>query len=134
MQQHRFIAEVKEFLVEDFERTQVRLELRDRCTGSARTDENELERLVYDIARNAMQAMPDGGTFTFTVDREGDDRVLRLEDNGFGIPKAIADRRFQSFSIRFESTLGQGTTFEVRLPAGVSPGGTGLRKVSGPAG
>jgi signal transduction histidine kinase len=145
VQLHRFIAEVKEFLLKDFERTQVSLEIQDRYNGPARIDENKLKRLVYNIARNAVQAMPEGGRFTIVVDRQADDLVLRFEDNGPGIPRPIADRLFQSFvtagkaggtglglaivkkiaeehggTVRFESTVGQGTTFEVRLPAGVS--------------
>lgn len=143
VQMHRFIAEVKEFLTKDFERTGVALEIRDRYGGPARIDENKLKRLVYNIARNAMQAMPNGGRFAFTLDREEDDLLLRFEDNGPGIPKKIADRLFQSFvtsgkaggtglglaivkkiaeehggKVSFTSVPGQGTTFEVRLPAG----------------
>lgn len=139
-----FVREVEEYLRKDFERTGVELKVQASYTGAARVDENKMKRVVYNIARNAVQAMPDGGRFTFHVDREGDDLVMRFSDNGPGIPQEIADRLFESFvtarkwegtglglaivkkiaqehggTVTCKTRLGRGTTFEVRVPAGV---------------
>ncbi len=138
-----FVAEVEEYLRKDFERTQVELRVQPNYTGAVRVDENKLKRVVYNIARNAVQAMPQGGRFTFSVDRDGDDLLLRFVDNGPGIPAEIQDKLFGSFvtagkkngtglglaivkkiaeehggSVSFKSKPGKGTTFEVRVPAG----------------
>ncbi|MBI3185099.1 MAG: GAF domain-containing protein [Myxococcales bacterium] len=142
-----FVKEVEEYLRRDFERTKVELKVQANYTGTARVDENKLKRVVYNIARNAVQAMPEGGRFTFTVDREEEDLVLRFQDNGPGIPPEIADKLFQSFvtagkrdgtglglaivkkiaeehggSVTFKSKPSKGTTFEVRIPAGTPAG------------
>jgi signal transduction histidine kinase len=138
-----FVREIEEYLRKDFERTKVDLKINVGYTGTARVDENKLKRLIYNIARNAVQAMPDGGKFVFGVVREGPDLIFRFQDNGPGIPPEIADRLFQSFvtarkkngtglglaivktiaeehggGVTFKSKPGKGTTFEVRLPAG----------------
>ena len=142
-----FVQEVEEFLRKDFERTGVELKVVPSYTGAARVDENKLKRVVYNIARNSVQAMPGGGKFVFQVDREGDELVLRFTDNGPGIPPEIQDRLFQSFvtarkadgtglglaivkkiaeahggSVSCRSRPGKGTTFEVRVPAGTPAG------------
>jgi signal transduction histidine kinase len=137
----RFLEEIEEYLRKDFERTGVQLEIDAGYTGAARLDENKIKRVVYNLARNAAQAMPTGGHFRIAVNREADSLVLRFSDDGPGIPQEIADKLFQSFvtagkkdgtglglaivkkivdehggSIACESGPGQGTRFEVRLP------------------
>lgn len=139
----KFVQEVEEFLRKDFERTKVELKVQANYTGVVRVDENKMKRVVYNIARNAVQAMPDGGRFVFSVDREDQELVLTFQDNGPGIPPEIADRLFQSFvtarkkdgtglglaivkkiaeehggQVSYKSRPGKGTTFEIRVPAG----------------
>jgi signal transduction histidine kinase len=138
-----FVAEVKAQLEQEFLRTKVELKIEPGYTGTARFDENKVKRLIFNLARNAIEAMPKGGRFTMHVDREKDDLVLTFSDTGPGIPDEIADKLFQSFvtmgkkngtglglaivktiaeehggSVSFKSKAGKGTTFEVRFPAG----------------
>jgi signal transduction histidine kinase len=139
-----FVKEVEDYLRRDFEQSPVELKVSASYTGAARVDPNKLKRVVYNIARNAMQAMPEGGKFQFNVDRDGDDLVLKFQDNGPGIPTEIADKLFQSFvtagkrngtglglaivkriaeehggSVVCKSKPGKGTQFEVRVPCRV---------------
>ncbi|MHB8874927.1 MAG: GAF domain-containing sensor histidine kinase [Myxococcaceae bacterium] len=139
----KFMVEIEEYLRKDLEPSGVELKVNVNYTGTARFDENKLKRVVYNIARNAAQAMPEGGRFTVGVDREEDELVLRFADNGPGVPPEITDRLFQSFvtarkkngtglglaivkkiaeehggNVTFKSRPGKGTTFEVRIPAG----------------
>ena len=73
--------------------------------GTARFDEGKLTRVVHNLARNAQEAMADGGgVFKIRVSRavgngakRGDDIVLTFTDTGPGIPKEIEHRLFQSF-------------------------------------
>jgi signal transduction histidine kinase len=136
-----FFAEVAEYLRRDLGRAGVELVLEVAYTGVLRADENKLKRVVYNIARNAAEAMPGGGRFTLGAARDGAHLVLTFKDTGAGIPAEIADRLFESFvtagkregsglglaivkrivdahggAVRFESAPGAGTTFEVRLP------------------
>jgi signal transduction histidine kinase len=138
-----FIAEVQPQLEQEFGKSKVELKIQADYTGSAKFDENKLKRVVFNLSRNARQAMPKGGRFIFNVDREGDELVMRFIDNGPGIPPEIADKLFGSFvtarkkggtglglaivktiaeehggTVACKSKPGKGTTFEFRIPAG----------------
>jgi signal transduction histidine kinase len=138
---HTFIAEVRAQLEQEFKSTAVELKVNAQYNGVARFDDTKIRRLIFNIARNAIQAMPKGGRFVFTVDHEHGQLVLTFADNGPGIPEEIAGKLFQSFvsagkkdgtglglaivktiaeehngTVGFKSKPGKGTTFEVRLP------------------
>jgi signal transduction histidine kinase len=139
---HKFVEELDEYLRRDFEGKDIELRIQAGFKGAARFDENKLKRLVYNLARNAAQAMPDGGRFTIGIERlDGGDLELRFSDTGVGIPEELAGRMFQTFAthgkkdgtglglaivkkvvddhggeITWRSKPGKGTTFVVRLP------------------
>jgi signal transduction histidine kinase len=121
----------------------IELKLDVAYTGSAKFDESKMTRALFNLARNAIDAMPEGGKFTLHVSRQADELIFRVSDNGPGIPPEIADRLFESFvtsgkkngtglglalvkkiaqehdgTVSFKSKPGKGTTFEVRVPAG----------------
>ncbi|MDX2011953.1 MAG: GAF domain-containing protein [Myxococcaceae bacterium] len=141
---HVFMKELEEQLEREFERSRVELRVVTGYTGAARFDENKMKRVILNLARNALDAMPDDGRFTLSVDREADDVVFRATDTGPGIPDVIADKLFESFvsagkkngtglglaivkkiveehggEVSFKTRPGRGTTFEVRFPAGI---------------
>jgi signal transduction histidine kinase len=140
---HQLMREVEELLRPEIEGRGIELKVDVRYGGAARLDEGKVRRAIHNIARNALEAMPAGGTFALTVDREGEWLVLSFADSGPGIPEEIQDRLFQSFvtvgkpggtglglaivkkivdehqgQISFETAPGKGTTFRVRLPVG----------------
>jgi K+-sensing histidine kinase KdpD len=137
-----FVDEVAEYLRRDFAGKDIELRLRADYTGVARFDENKIKRVIFNVARNAMQAMEPGGRFTLSVDKEGDELVWKMADTGKGIPEEIQGRLFQSFathgkaegtglglaivkriaeehggSVSYKTRAGKGTTFTVRIPA-----------------
>jgi len=114
--------------------------------GAARLDEAKIRRLVTNLARNAAQAMGDGGRFSIRSSADGDTLVLEFEDTGPGLPPEVASRVFQAFAthgkqggtglglaivrevveahagtIGVDSRPGAGTRFVVRLPGAVLP-------------
>lgn len=136
-----FIKELRVQLGQEFKKTKVELKLVAEFTGALRADESKLRRLIFNLARNAIEAMPSGGRFTVSFLREQEHLLLKFQDNGPGIPPAILDRLFESFvtagkkngtglglaivktiavehggSVEVKSRPGKGTTFEVRLP------------------
>jgi len=141
----KFASETEAYLKQEFKKSPVRLSVVPRYTGPARFDEGKLRRVVFNLARNAVEAMPTGGNFLFSIDREADDLVLRFEDDGPGLPPEIADRVFDPFatagrpegtglglsivkqiadehggSVTVESAPGKGTRFEFKIPVGLA--------------
>lgn len=105
-----------------------------------RADGYYLNRILYNLITNAVQAMPQGGRITIEAKKEADATVLTVDDTGVGVPKSIQDKMFtlmfttkskgQGFglpvvkrmteslggTVTFESQEGKGTTFTVRIP------------------
>jgi PAS domain S-box-containing protein len=107
-------------------------------------DEKLLRHIFVNLLTNAIKYSPQGGRVVFEIAVEGDETVLRVRDEGIGIPPDEVSHLFESFhrasnvgdiqgtglglaivknavqthggSIAVESRLGEGTTFTVRLP------------------
>ncbi len=103
-------------------------------------DSTFINRIMYNLVNNAVQAMPKGGKLTIHAFKEARDTVLTVKDTGVGIPEAVKGKLFtpmfttkskgQGFglavikrmteslggSVSFESQEGKGTIFTVRLP------------------
>ncbi len=137
-----FVNDVAEALRRELEPSGVELRLRVTYFGAARFDEVKLRRAIVNVARNAAQAMPDGGRFSLHVARAGEQLVFRMSDTGPGIAEEIRERLFQSFAthgkeggtglglaivkriaeqhggtIGFRTRAGKGTTFVLSIPA-----------------
>jgi PAS domain S-box-containing protein len=104
------------------------------------TDSHFINRIMFNLINNAVQAMPNGGKLTIHAFRGLKDLVMTVKDTGVGIPKEIQGKMFtamfttkakgQGFglpvvkrmteslggTVSFESQEGKGTTFTVRLP------------------
>lgn len=125
-------------------------------------DPNALERILANLASNALKFTPKGGAVKITVRAEGDTAVLEVQDNGPGIDDELKPRLFGRFerskihrasaiggtglglslvkelteahggAVRVLDTPGGGATFRVELPL-AAEGSEGLRlSESGP--
>jgi two-component system, NtrC family, sensor histidine kinase PilS len=107
---------------------------------SVKGDAEQLRQVFWNIARNALTAMPDGGTLRASMDRSGVERVrLSFDDSGCGMTAEQVERLFEPFSsttggtglglsivyqiirdhsgtINVRSRQGEGTTITVELP------------------
>ena len=105
------------------------------------SDPDILKRIMINLVTNAVQAMPKGGKLAMKARMDEDFTVLIVEDTGVGIHKEVSSKLFtplfttkakgQGFglavvrrmtealggTVTFESEVGQGTTFFVRLPS-----------------
>ncbi|MFW5966943.1 MAG: GAF domain-containing protein [Persicimonas sp.] len=138
-----FFSEVCELLEHELSRTDIEFRTRLDYRGTAQFDAGKLKRAIVNLARNAAEAMPDGGDFEMAVERDGDQIVFSFRDTGQGIPEEIQNTLFDSFvtagkkhgtglglaivekiveehdgQITYETERGEGTTFYIRLPRG----------------
>ncbi len=103
-----------------------------------------LRQILYNIVQNGIEASSPGGVVSIAVDVIEDSLIIRISDQGVGIPEEARFRIFEPFfttksgmtngglglglsvsksiieamggSINFESKTGRGTTFTVILP------------------
>jgi two-component system sensor histidine kinase PilS (NtrC family) len=103
-------------------------------------DPDQITQVFWNLTRNALEAMPSGGTLRIRVTMDGDTLLLSCQDQGRGIRREEQRRMFEPFhsgtpmgtglglaivyrivrehhgDISLRSTPGHGTDVEVRLP------------------
>lgn len=103
-------------------------------------DPEQLKQVFWNIARNALKAMPDGGTFSASLEKVESNRVrLSFSDDGCGMTPEQVEHLFEPFTsatggtglglsivyqiirdhsgtINVRSRQGEGTTITVELP------------------
>ncbi|MBC7564021.1 MAG: PAS domain S-box protein [Gemmatimonadaceae bacterium] len=91
-----------------------------------RADRGQLEQVVLNIAQNARDAMPSGGTLTLSVGVDDDamQSTLTISDTGMGMDDAVRQRIFEPFFTT--RPLGEGTGLGLAVVYGVvtQAGGT----------
>jgi two-component system, NtrC family, sensor histidine kinase PilS len=60
-------------------------------------DETQLKQVCWNLARNAIQAMPDGGVLSVRAFSEGDEIVVIFQDTGVGMDRDMLERLFEPF-------------------------------------
>jgi signal transduction histidine kinase len=105
-----------------------------------KVDVDVMKQAILNVIINGMQAMPQGGTLTISAQRDEDNVITEIRDQGVGIPHELQEKIFELYfttrkggsgiglaqtyqalhwhygSIDFETVEGQGTTFRLRLP------------------
>lgn len=103
-----------------------------------------LRDLVDNLVDNALRYTPRGGRVTVSCGRDGEETLLRVEDNGPGIPAAMREQVFERF-VRLDeggSTLGSGLGLAIvrdiadlhgaAVKLGTAPGGGAVFTVAFP--
>ena len=84
-------------------------------------DATRLEQVVVNLLTNAAKYTDEGGRISLTLEREGDEAVLRVRDTGVGIAPDLLPRIFELFTQaersldRSQGGLGVGLTIVQRL-------------------
>ena len=110
-------------------------------TVKVMADPDILKRILGNLVSNAVQAMPQGGKLSICGYSDSKDVVITVTDTGVGIPEGLRSKMFtplfttkskgQGFglavvkrmtealggSVAFESEVGKGTKFIIRLPS-----------------
>jgi PAS domain S-box-containing protein len=105
-------------------------------------DPSQLESALLNIAINARDAMPEGGTLSFSAHADGDSVAIAVGDSGSGMSDEVRERAFEPFfttkakgrgtglglstvygfvnqskgTVELDSAPGRGTTVTMRLP------------------
>lgn len=97
---HSFFEELAEQLRTELAERGIRLELVLHDRGVAHFDEEKMQRVFHNLARNAAEAIGDGGgACKLEVDRsESGNLMLTFSDDGPGISEEIRGRLFESFT------------------------------------
>ena len=93
----QWLDRIVEFLREDVEASNVSLITELEHRGPVNIDADRLRRVVINIAGNATDAMPKGGTLTISSRVLGDSWELAVADTGTGIPEDLRPRIFEPF-------------------------------------
>jgi signal transduction histidine kinase/putative methionine-R-sulfoxide reductase with GAF domain len=96
---HKFFADLRRQLELELRLSGKPIELKLNVDTKvvARFDEARVARAVHNLARNAIEAMADGGVLTLRGKLEGKELLIAVSDTGPGVPPAIEHRLFQSF-------------------------------------
>src|SRR5678815_143997 len=113
----------------------------------AEADEGQLKQVFWNLARNALQAMPAGGTLNAKLEKNSHNRLrISFADTGRGMAPDQVEHLFEPFSsttggtglglsivyqiirdhggtINVRSLVGQGTTITVELPVATNGNG-----------
>lgn len=107
-----------------------------------RGNENLLQQMLTNMIFNGVAAISDGGTLRVALEQDGTEALISVSDTGRGIPEEEIDNIFDPFyttsspgegtglglslcysiirqhngSVDVDSTVGEGTTFLIRLP------------------
>ncbi|MBW2446753.1 MAG: hypothetical protein JRG83_12585 [Deltaproteobacteria bacterium] len=95
-----------------------RKQLRTELPGDplwARVDPDYLEEALLELTANALRVVPEGGTVTLGLEARPGVAILRVRDDGPGIPAGVRDRVFELFFTTREEGTGMGLSMVKRL-------------------
>jgi two-component system sensor histidine kinase PilS (NtrC family) len=78
-------------------------------------DADQIRQVFWNLARNAMQAMPHGGTLRVSTEIGDDIYRILFTDSGRGMSPADLQRLFQPFRTNFPSGTGLGMAISYRI-------------------
>lgn len=135
------MTNVLNFMESDLTKHNVSLVRSEQWDGILKMDQDKMVRVFYNLASNARDAMPNGGTLT--VSSKLDNGKVRIEftDSGTGMPEEVKRKIFEPFvtygkkhgtglgmaivkkviddhkgTIEIDSIMGKGTTIRIVLP------------------
>jgi signal transduction histidine kinase len=129
------------FIENDLTKNNIQLVKDAQFKGKVMLDQDKMVRVFYNIASNARDAMPNGGSLTVSTVKENGFVRVDFKDTGTGMPEEVKKRIFEPFmtygkkhgtglgmaivkkviddhkgKIEIDSEMGKGTTIRISLP------------------
>jgi signal transduction histidine kinase len=136
-----FMNTFKERISRQFNSKQIELHMENRYEGMAFFDEERMNRALLNLSDNARKAMGSSGRLSIVSEREANNLVFLLEDNGEGMSEVVLAHIFEPFysssrqggtglgmpivksivkahkgTLKIHSTPGKGTRIRIVLP------------------
>jgi K+-sensing histidine kinase KdpD len=130
-----------DFIEKDLSKNNVQLVRSTRFEGIVKMDQDKMMRVFYNLASNARDAMPQGGSLVVSTERVDGHVKIEFKDSGSGMPEEVKARIFEPFmtygkkhgtglgmaivkkviddhqgKIEIDSEMGKGTTIRILLP------------------
>ena len=80
-----------------------------------RLDEKYIKQAVLNIVKNAISAMPHGGSLTVMTQKQGDEVVLRISDTGEGMSEEVLGKIFEPYFTTKDFGSGIGLTLVYKI-------------------
>jgi signal transduction histidine kinase len=135
------VGYVEQAVRQDLEKEGIKFEIVQGYQGSARVDYDRISRAIVNIINYSTNYVPPDGFIRLSTASENNNLVIKIEDNGSGIPTGFLDKIFDPFmkivqekgaglslalakriidmqggSVVAQSTEGKGTTFIITMP------------------
>jgi signal transduction histidine kinase len=132
---------VLDFVEQDLTKNNIKLIREAQYKGVIKLDQDKMIRVFYNIASNARDAMPNGGTLTVRTREDSGFVNVEFVDSGTGMPEEVKKRIFEPFMtfgkkhgtglgmaivkkvvddhggrIEIDSEMGKGTTIRFLIP------------------
>lgn len=78
-------------------------------------DEKYLKQALLNLIKNAIAAMPDGGTLSVKTELKGDHAAVQIKDTGCGIPDEILEKIFEPYFTTKDFGSGLGLTVVYKI-------------------
>ncbi len=113
---NQVIANLLEFVRYELEEANVTLtEEFDETLPPLMLDEKYVKQAVLNIIKNAISAMPEGGSLVVTTERFGDEAILRIADSGEGMSDEILAKIFEPYFTTRDFGSGLGLTLVYKV-------------------
>lgn len=132
---------VLNFIEKDLNKNNVQLVKKAEFAGMVKLDQDKMIRVFYNIASNARDAMPQGGSLTVSTVKSDGFVKIEFTDSGSGMPEEVKKKIFEPFmtfgkkhgtglgmaivkkviddhkgKVEIDSEMGKGTTIRIFLP------------------
>jgi PAS domain S-box-containing protein len=110
------VHDLLEFVRYELEQAQIAIvEDLDDDLPTLEIDEKYIKQALLNIVKNAISAMPDGGTLTVSSRQKGDEVVLTISDTGAGMSEEVLNKIFEPYFTTKDFGSGIGLTLVYKI-------------------